>query len=262
MPVQGAQPVCSSKPMSGEKRTPRTSIMSVPGRTGQALPYGVGDGDAGGVVVGGARAGRSPAGSPGRCGSGRPASRTGRPRRPCGSRGSSGRCRTGREPCASATSVSFLLMRALASKTASRPTMAMSSSSVTTIISTSVKPRGGAGGADARSRSSCQFTLLTGSGFFRNPVTRAVRAPMPRPVPPLVGRDGHVDALELVGHARPDVGEREGRRPSAPALRVVRDLVRPRQRVDDRRRKSARRRIRQKRRQVVRCGSRPSAADR
>ena len=39
VPVQGAQPVCSSKPMSGEKRTPRTSIMSVPGRTGQALPW-------------------------------------------------------------------------------------------------------------------------------------------------------------------------------------------------------------------------------
>ena len=35
VPVQGVAPVCSSKPISGESRTPRTSIMSVPGRTGQ-----------------------------------------------------------------------------------------------------------------------------------------------------------------------------------------------------------------------------------
>ena len=46
VPVQGAQPVCSSKPISGEKRTPRTSIMSVPGRTGQARLSRVGDGHA------------------------------------------------------------------------------------------------------------------------------------------------------------------------------------------------------------------------
>src|SRR5262252_9212297 len=113
-------------------------------------------------------------------------------------------------PWASATSVSFLLMRALASKTASRPTIAIMRSRVTTIISMSVKPlieerRESAGGTVVRVMSVHvveRIRVLDEPRHPRRPLADAeARAPARR-------GDRHVDALELVRNAGADVGQR------------------------------------------------------
>src|SRR5215469_12345871 len=105
-------------------------------------------------------------------------------------------------PWASATSVSFLLMRALASKTASRPSIAIESRSVTTIISMSVKPLVAERlGRREREEIVMSVHVVKRVGVLEE--ARDLRGPLTDPeAGAAVGRgDRHVDALEVVGNA-------------------------------------------------------------
>src|SRR5262245_3108784 len=134
-------------------------------------------------------------------------------------------------------------MRALASKTASRPSIATSRSIVTTIISTSVKPDCEA--PDARARTFFFMASVHVRGRIgvldeaRNP-RRALTEPEEgrKSRHPIANRrDRDVDSLEVVGNARAHIDQLVG--PARGERRVaaeVMDLVRPHERIDGARR--------------------------